>query len=109
MPLTITGDLITSDRTTHTVRLIPGRPHAGHPARLPGRLLNRSSAVTVTLADAAASGRRPGYRTWWHIGYQAVELGRTAPQAITLATPPPETTSGREPAVSLAGREAAGP
>jgi hypothetical protein len=26
MPLTITADLITSDRTTHTARLVPARP-----------------------------------------------------------------------------------
>ena len=59
MPLTITGALIASDRTTHTARLVPGRPHAGHVTWLPGRLLDRSSAVTATLADAAAGGPRP--------------------------------------------------
>jgi len=29
MPLTITSDLITSDRTTHAVRLVAGRQAAG--------------------------------------------------------------------------------
>ena len=109
MPLTITGDLIVSDRTALTVRFVSGRPHPGHVTWLFGRLLARSSAVTMTLANAAASGPRPGHRTCSHIGYQAIECGQTAPQAITLATRPPETTSGREPAVSLVGREAAGP
>jgi hypothetical protein len=109
MPLTTTGALITSGRTTHTARLVPGRPHAGHRTRLPGRLLDLSSAVTMTPADAAASGPRPGHRIWPHIGNQAGELGQTAPQAITITTRPPETASGREPARSPAGREAAGP
>ena len=109
MPLTITGVLVANDRTMHTARLVPGRPHAGHVARLPGRLLEPGSAVTMTLADAAAGGPRPGHRTWSQIGYQAVELGQTTPQAITLAARPPKTTSRRETAVSPAGRQAVGP
>jgi hypothetical protein len=80
MPLTITGDLITSDRTTHTARLVPARPHAGHVTRLPGRL-----------------------------GNQTIELGQAAPQETPIATRPPETTIAREPAVSPAAREATGP
>lgn len=109
MPLTITGHLIASDRTTHTARLVPGRPHAGQVTRLPGRLLDRSSAVTMPLAGAAASGPRPGHRTWSHTGYRGAGLGQTAPQAITITTRPPETTSRKQSAVSPAGRQAAGP
>jgi hypothetical protein len=108
MPLTITGDLVDSDRTTDTARLVSGRPHPGHTTRLSGRPLDCSSAVSVTLADAAASGPRPGHRTWPHIGNQAAGPGQTVPQAITIASRPPEETSGREPAVSLVGRGVAG-
>ena len=109
MPLTITGALIASDRTTLTARLVPGRPHAGHVTRLPGRLLDRSSAVTMPLADAAAGGPHPGHRTWSPIGYQAAGLGQTTPQAITITIRPPETTSGKQSASCPAVRQAAGP
>ena len=109
MPLTTTGDLITSGRAAPTARLVPSRPHAGHLTRLPGRLLDRTCAVTMTPAGAAASGPRPGHRIWPHTGNQAAGPGQIAPQAITIATRPPETASGREPARSPAGREAAGP
>jgi hypothetical protein len=104
MPLTTTGD-----RTTHTARLAPARPHAGHLGQLPDRLLNLNCAVTMTPAGAAASGARPRHRIWLHIGNHAVELSRTAPQAITIATRPPETASGREPARSPVGRQMVGP
>ncbi len=107
MPLTITGDLITRGRATCIARLVPGRPHAWQVTWLPGQFLDRSSAVTaITLAAAAASGPRPGHRIWPPTGNRAADLGQTAPQVITLATRPPETPSGREPAISPPGREA---
>ena len=37
MPLTITGDLITSDRTKCIAWLVPGRPHAWQVTWLPGQ------------------------------------------------------------------------
>jgi hypothetical protein len=106
MPLTITGDSITIDRTARTAWLLPGRPHACPATWLPVRLPDRRSAVTaITLALAAASGPRPGHRIWLHTGNRAAELGRITLQAITLAAPSPEMSSGKEPAVSPPGRE----
>jgi hypothetical protein len=106
MPLTITSDLISSDRTARTAWLVPGHPHAWQVTWLPGRLLDRSSAVTITLADAAASGPRPWHRLWPHTGNRVAEPGQTAPRAITIATRPPQTSSEREPAVSPPARKA---
>jgi hypothetical protein len=63
----------------------------------------------MTMADATASGPCSGHRIWQHIANQTVELDRTVPQAITIATRAPETASGTEPAVSPPGREVAGP
>jgi|HubBroStandDraft_6_1064221.scaffolds.fasta_scaffold3003656_2 hypothetical protein len=70
--------------------------------------LDRSSAVTVMLlADVAARTSHPGHRICSHIGNSAAEPGGTTPQAPTLAIRRTETTSGREPAASPPGREAA--
>ena len=103
MPLTTTGDLITSDRAPRTARLVSGRPPAWQVTWLPGRILALRSAVTaITLPAAAASGLRPSRRIWSHIGNRAAEPGQTTPQAITLATRSPEkpgdTKGGRPPA-----------
>ena len=107
MPLTITGDLITSDRAKCIAWLVPGRPHAWQVTWLPGRILDRSSAATaITLPVATASGPRAEYRIWPRTGNRAAELGQAALKAITLAAPPPEMSSGRKPAVSPPGREA---
>jgi hypothetical protein len=107
MPLTVTGDQITSDRATRIARLVPGRPPARQVTWLPGRLLDRGSAVTaITLAVAAARSPRPGRRIWPHTGNRAAEPGQTTPQAITHGTRPPETSSGRTPAVNPPGRQA---
>jgi hypothetical protein len=70
--------------------------------------LDPSSAVTVMLrADVAARTSHPGHRIWSHIGSWPAEPGWTTLQALTLAIRRTETTSGREPAASPPGREAA--
>ena len=109
MPLTITADLITSDRTAHTACPVPGHPNAWLVTWLPSRVTSPSGAVTaMMLADATARGVRPGHRAWPHLCNWAAELGLTAPAAIALAsTPPPDKTTGREPDASPPGREAA--
>ena len=106
MPLTITDDLITSDRTAHTARPVPGHPNAWQVTWLPGQTTSPSGAVTaMMLADAAARGLRPGHRIWPHISGWAAELGLTAPAAVALASaPPPDKAAGREPAASTPGR-----
>ena len=109
MPLTITSDLITSDRTAHTACPVPGHPNAWLVTWLPSRVTSPSGAVTaMMLADATARGVRPGHRAWPHLCHWASELGLTAPDAIALAsTPPPDKTAEREPDTSTPGREAA--
>ena len=111
MTLTITGHGMTSDHTPHTARPAPGRQHAWQVSRLPARLMDRNTAITaMTLADtAAATGLHPGNRLWPHIQGWAAELRLTAHDAITLASAPPETPTGREPAPNPPDREAAGP
>jgi hypothetical protein len=99
MPLTITSDLITSDRTAHTGRPFAGHPHVWQVTWLPGHVVSPSGAVTaMLLADAAARDLQPGDRIWPHICTWATELGLTAPAAIALAsTPPPDNIAGPEP------------
>ena len=110
MPLTITADLITSDRTAHTACPVPGHPNVWLVTWIPGRVTSPSGAVTaMMLADATARGVRPGHRAWPHLCHWAAELGLTAPAAITLASAPsPDKTADREPGVSTPDREAAG-
>ena len=111
MTLTITDQTMTSDHTPHTARPAPGRQHAWQVSWLPGRLLDRNTAITaMILADtAAAPGLHPGHRLWPHIQGWAEELGLTAPDAITLTSAPPEKAAGREPAPAPPDREADGP
>ena len=109
MPLTITSDLISSDRTAHTACPVPGHPHAWLVTWLPSRVTNPSGAVTaMMLADATARGVRPGHRAWPHLCHWAAELSLTARAAVALAsTPPPDKTADREAGTSTPGREAA--
>ena len=111
MTLTITDHGMTSDHTPHTARPAPGHQHAWQVSWLPGRLMDRNTAITaMTLADTAAdTALHPGHRLWPHIQGWAAELGLTAHDAITLASAPPEKATGREPAPSPPDREAAGP
>jgi len=52
MTLTLTDTTMTSDQTAHTARLAPGRPQLWEVSWLPGRALDRNSAITaMTLAD----------------------------------------------------------
>jgi hypothetical protein len=111
MPLTVTDDLITSDRAAHTARPIPGHPDAWQVTWLPGQMISRSGAVTaMVLADAASGDLPPGHRLWPHISGWAAELSLTAPLAIALASePPPEKITNREPAASPPDYEPTGP
>jgi hypothetical protein len=111
MTLTITDHGMTSDHTPHTARPAPGQQHAWQVSWLPGRLLDRNSAITaMTLAETTAEeDLHEGHRLRPHIQGWAEELHLTAPDAITLASAPPERTTGREPAPSPPDREADGP
>ena len=58
MTLTINDTTMTSDQTAHTARLAPGSQHLWEVSWLPGRALDRNSAITaMTLADHAGEAR----------------------------------------------------
>jgi hypothetical protein len=98
MTLTITEHLMTGDHTAHTARPAPGHQHAWHVSWLPGRLLDRNTAITAMIfADTAAPGVHPGHRLWPHLQGWAAELGLTAPDAITRAAEPPEKEQASTP------------
>lgn len=91
MTLTILDASISSDRTGHTARLAPGREHAWHVSWLPGRFMDRNSAITaMVLADVAGTGEvDAGHRLWPHIESWAAELGLSAPDALARASEAP--------------------
>jgi hypothetical protein len=54
MTLTINDTMMTSDQTAHTARQAPSREHLWEVSWLPGRVLDRNSAITaMVLADQA--------------------------------------------------------
>ena len=60
MTLTITGTTMTSDQTARTARLAPGRQHGWEVSWLPGRVLDRNSAITAMILAGIAGEGRPG-------------------------------------------------
>jgi hypothetical protein len=91
MTLTINDDSISGDHTRHTARPAPGRRHAWEISWLPGRLVDRNTAITaMVLADTAGScGLRARHRLRPHIQSWAGELGLAAPDALARASRPP--------------------
>lgn len=101
MTLTINDTTMTSDHTAHTARHAPGRQPGWEVSWLPGRLLDRNTAITaMILADTAAKADlHEGHRLWPHIQSWAAELGLTAPDAIARAAQsPPDVDRHQEPA-----------
>ena len=92
MALTILDDTISSDRSAHTARALPSRDQTWEASWLPGRLLDRNSAITaMMLADITSSeDMNAGHHLWSHIEAWAAELDLTAPEAAarTRAVPP---------------------
>ena len=90
MTLTINDTTMTSDQTAHTARQAPGSQHLWEVSWLPGRTLDRNSAITaMVLADTVADKRvHEGHRLWPHIQGWASELGLTGPEAIAAAAQP---------------------
>src|ERR1700722_3788476 len=66
MAVTILDDSMSSDRTSHRSRLMPGRAHLWEVSWLPGHRLDRNRAITaMVLADLAGPGDlRLGDRQW---------------------------------------------
>ncbi len=110
MTLTIQDDSISSDHTSHTARLAPGHERAWHVSWLPGRLMDRNSAITaMVLADVVATDDvHAGHRLWPHIEGWADELGLTAPDALAWASQPPGHVSDEKEAVAPEDPEADG-
>jgi hypothetical protein len=90
MALKILDDSMSSDRSPHTARLLPGAQHTWEVSWLPCRHLNRNEAITaMVLADVTVDGdMRPGHRLWPHVGGWAAELGMTASDALSRTADP---------------------
>ncbi len=84
MTLRINDDHISSDHTMHTARLLPGDQYAWEVSWLPGRPLDRNSAITaMVLADTAgAVDLHRGHRLWPFVQAWAAELSLSAPDAL---------------------------
>jgi len=109
MAVKIGDDNMSSDRTGHTARRVPGTEHTWVVSWLPGHHLDRNSAITaMVIADASgAGGLDRGHRLWPHIESWAAELGLTAPTA--LAAIAAEPTPGAISAGKGASAEPADP
>jgi hypothetical protein len=109
MALTIGDGSMSSDRTRHTARLAPGEDQLWEVSWLPGRHMNRNSAITaMLLADVTAHGDvTAGHRLWIHVEGWAAELGLTAPDVLTQTSSPPGRHEPGKAALP-ADREAAG-
>ena len=90
MTLTITDATMTSDQTAHTARLAPGSQHLWEVSWLPGRALDRNSAITAMTLAAHASepDLNEQHRLWPFIQGWAAELGLTGSDAINRASQP---------------------
>ena len=110
MTLTIQDDTISSDHTRHTARLIPGHEHAWQVSWLPGRLMDRNTAITaMVLAEVVTTDEvDPGHRLWLHIEGWSAELGLRAPDALTWISQPPGHVSSEREATVPEDPEAAG-
>lgn len=110
MTLTSQDDSISSDRTGHIARLAPGHERAWHVSWLPGRLMDRNSAITaMVLADVVGTGEvDAGHRLWPHIKGWAAELGLSAPDALAWASERSADVSMEKDAIVREDPEAAG-
>jgi hypothetical protein len=90
MTLTIYDTTMTSDQTAHTARLAPGSPHLWEVSWLPGRALDRNSAITaMTLADLTSEADlNEQHHLWPFIESWAAELGLSGSEAINRAAQP---------------------
>jgi hypothetical protein len=110
MTLLICDSEISSDRTGHTARLAPGQQHAWEVSWLPGRLMDRNTAITaMVLADVAGPGElHAGHRLWPHVEGWAAELGLTAPEAVARSSRAPASiTDDRDATARPSDPEAA--
>lgn len=99
MALTINDATMTSDQSPHTARQAPGHQHGWEVSWLPGRILDRNTAIiAMILADIAGTGDiRPGHRLWPVVESWSAEVGLTGPDAITQASQPPPARQPEPP------------
>ena len=97
MTLTINDTTMTSDQTAHTARQAPGSQHLWQVSWLPGRALDRNSAITaMVLADQAGEhDLNERHRLWPHIEGWAAELGLTGSDAVNRVSQP--SAVGQQP------------
>ena len=90
MTVTIIDTTMTSDQTAHTAGLTPGSQHLWEVSWLPGRVLDRNSAITaMTLADLTGEADlNEQHHLWPFIQGWAVELSLTGSDAINRAAQP---------------------
>ena len=90
MTVTIDDTTMTSDQTAHAARLARGSQHLWEVSWLPGRALDRNSAITaMTLADSAGEADlNEQHHLWPFIQGWAAELGLTVADAINQASQP---------------------
>ena len=100
MTLTIHDTTMTSDQTAHTARLAAGSQQLWEVSWLPGRALDRNSAITaMTLADSAGEpDLNERHQLWPFSQGWAAELGLTGSDAIHRVSRPasPRHQYGRE-------------
>ena len=90
MTLTINDTTMTSDQTAHTARQAPGREHLWEVSWLPGRVLDRNTAITaMTLADLAGEpDLGEGHRLWPAVQSWSAELGLSGSDAVNRISQP---------------------
>ena len=90
MTLTINDTTMTSDQTAHTARQASGSQHLWEVSWLPGRVMDRNSAITaMTLADLTGEGElNERHRLWPFIESWAAELGLTGSDAVDRTSRP---------------------
>jgi hypothetical protein len=96
MTLTINDTTMTSDQTAHTARQASGSQRLWEVSWLPGRVLDRNSAITaMVLADQAGErDLNEQHRLWPHIEGWAAELGLTGSDMVNRVSQP--AASGQE-------------
>jgi hypothetical protein len=108
MALTILDDSISSDRTAHTARLAFGQDHRWEVSWLPGRHVDRNSAITaMVLADVTGPGdMHAGHQLWIFVEGWAGELGLTANEVLAQTARPRGWAEAEEKAAVQADPEA---
>jgi len=110
MTLTINDDHISSDQIMHTAGPVPGHDRGWEVSWLPGRIMDRNTAITaMTIADIPGpDDLHTRHRLWPHIESWARELGLTATDALVRAVQPPGSISAEKDTAVPADPEAAG-